>query len=138
MRKSILLICAAILSLLTHAQTYQVSFTGTGYSSTVDSVEILNLTQGTSMIVMGTDIVNFEIEDPTHIIQSGYSTDSEIQIFPNPMENSCNLQFPQTHSGLCQVSVIDVSGRIIANESKYLDSGNHTFRIAELTTASIS
>ncbi|MGC9331519.1 MAG: hypothetical protein ACP5DZ_06545 [Bacteroidales bacterium] len=100
MIKSIILIYAVTLTVLTNAQTYQVSFTGTGYSSTVDSVEICNLTQGSTLIVTGTDIVNFEIDDPNQIIQSSTNLDSEIQVFPNPMENSCNLQFPQMHSGL--------------------------------------
>ena len=39
------------------AQPYQITFTGSGLSSTVDSVEVLNLTQGTTLTLAGADIL---------------------------------------------------------------------------------
>ncbi len=40
------------------AQNYQINFTGSGQSSTVDSVKVLNLQQGTTMTLNKSDVLH--------------------------------------------------------------------------------
>jgi len=40
------------------SQDYQISFTGSGQSTTIDSIQIENLTQGTILSLNGDDVLN--------------------------------------------------------------------------------
>ncbi|MDD4149668.1 MAG: FISUMP domain-containing protein, partial [Bacteroidales bacterium] len=134
MKKENLIFVLFFVTIFANAQNFQISFTGSGFSDIVDSVEIYNFTQGTSLTVDGTDIVDFEVLDPSFIGSNYSSSDNDIKVFPNPMENGCQLEFRQYSEGLCQIFIVDIAGRIILSENKYLIQGIHKFRISELTT----
>ena len=53
----------------TYAQNYQISFTGTGGSTMVDSVKIENLSQCSNLSIAGTDTLN--LSATVGIIESG-------------------------------------------------------------------
>lgn len=93
MKKLNLIFVLFFVALFANAQTYQTTFTDSGYSNTVDIVDIYNITQGTSLTVKGTDIVNFKILDPNSIESISSFPDNGIKVFSNPMGNDCQLEF---------------------------------------------
>ena len=56
MKNLLLFLVLTVSTISIKAQDIQISFAGTGASSTVDSVKVENLTQGTSAKIKGTDI----------------------------------------------------------------------------------
>ena len=58
MKKSTLVIFFVLAMLQTQAQDYLISFAGTGGSTIVDSVQVKNLTQNTSLTLNGTDVLH--------------------------------------------------------------------------------
>lgn len=54
----IFIITAALSIVNLHAQDYFIGFTATAASTTIDSVKVENLVQGTSLTLSGTDILH--------------------------------------------------------------------------------
>jgi hypothetical protein len=58
MKKFTITIFFLFAMLNTQAQDYLISFIGTGGSTTVDSVQVKNLTQNTGLTLNGTDVLH--------------------------------------------------------------------------------
>ena len=65
------------------ALNYYIAFTGTGASTTVDSVIVQNLTKGTTVTVPSGNVLN--LSDITTAVQNPNETAENIRIYPNPI-----------------------------------------------------
>jgi len=124
----VIIIQATIIT--TGAQEYRISFAGTGASTTVDSVYVENLTQGTQVSCGGLDTLHLL----SNVGISEINTDvaSAIRIYPNPMNGSCTFQFATTHPGMATIFLCNITGQIILQEQAFLPEGNHSYLIGGL------
>ncbi len=122
---------ASLLFTIAHlqAQDYHINFTGSGESSTVDSVHVLNLTQGTSLTLKGSDILHLygSLE-----INSIFDNENRLQIYPNPMNEASKIEFYNSQTGQVSIEIFDVTGRVISTFEKQILQGYNIFEISGL------
>jgi len=133
MRKNTLLFLLIFALAKLQAQNYLISFEGSGASSTVDSVSVENLTQGTSLVVgSGTQL---QLLGPI----SSVDPDSEITgtsllVYPNPAKKDVILEFEATVNAQTNIELFDLSGRVVVKTQLFLSRGWQLFRISELNS----
>jgi uncharacterized protein (TIGR02145 family) len=111
------------------AQPYQITFTGSGLSSTVATVVVQNLTQGTTLTLAGTDILELVT---TIGISDHFITKGEILIYPNPSESTCRMEFFNKQPGDVRIELFDATGKLLLRKDEYLLEGNHSYRLGGL------
>jgi len=112
------------------AQDYQISFAGSGASSTVDTVEVTNLTQATSLTIMGTDILNLVAIVGIKQLQQNNTTG--LNIYPNPATDKINIVFETEKSGGVIIELFDVTGKNIFSTQTSLIAGVHYYSLNNL------
>jgi len=113
------------------AQNYQISFTGSGVSTTVDSVHVINLTKCTSVSLSGSDTLFLTISAGINPV---LKNSSGLTIYPNPTTSSCKLEFFNTRAGSTSIEVFELNGRKIIYETQELSGGLHIYSISGLST----
>ena len=116
----------SVLSL--RAQDYYIAFTGSGKSSTVDSVIVENLTQGTRLTLKGTDTLHL-VAGTTGIETVLGNFPDKIKFYPNPAKDQTRMQFDLTEPGETKISMYDLAGREIVQISDMLYPGRYTYLI---------
>ena len=124
------LILSMTVCLTTQAQNYKVTFSGSGENITVDSVRIHNITQNTSMLLLGPEILNL-VQFPT-IIKNFDATEDFIKVYPNPMTQNTQLEVFCTQPGEVIVQIFDISGKHILQNKKSLRPGKLIYQISGL------
>jgi uncharacterized protein (TIGR02145 family) len=113
------------------AQDYLINFTGSGLSLTVDSVIVENLTQGTSIILSGSNTLY--LKSTLSGINIKRETDNNnLHIYPNPLTIYTNIDFKTFAPGKANITLQDITGKKIVQLYSYLQKGNHSFRISDL------
>lgn len=125
--KLISLICGILFFCALSAQNYQIVFSGTGASTTVDIVQIENLTQCTSIEIGGSDILN--LVQSTGISRTSISPLSTINVYPNPAVDICFFDFDANIAGSATISISDMSGKRIFYQQKLLPKGHNIFQL---------
>lgn len=128
--KNITILLALLLTdLHAGAQDFLINFTGTGSATTVDSVRVDNLSQGTFLTMSGSDILNLKgaigIAEP----KAGLN---QIVCYPNPMVNESQIEFYAPRNGLVNITVYGASGREVINSGFNTCAGIQRFSIAGL------
>ena len=118
-----------ILSLIVQSvfsQDYLITFSGSGQSNTVESVEVKNITQQTTLTLNGTDTLLL-----TDVVGTGYlpALNHGMVIYPNPAKHASRLEFYNSSTGNTSIEVYDFSGRLLIHKSIQLDAGTHAFTI---------
>jgi len=129
MKSVLILTFLLIISQNIIAQDYQIGFTGSGQSSTVDSVLVINLEQGTSVTLMGTDVLSLI---GTVGLHEATLTDNHMSVYPNPMNESSTIEFYNPDKGLTTVRISDIAGKTLAKYNSALDKGVQGFSIQGL------
>lgn len=113
-----------------YAQNYKIDFTGSGESNTIDKVIVKNLTQDTDLEINGDDILNilFNVN-----IADINNQNSELKLYPNPMNEATNLEFNTPYKGKVKIRILDIVGKIIHIHDMKLNQGKHTFTISGLS-----
>ncbi len=129
MRKIIFVLLLMFAFICMQSQNYQIDFSGSGQSTTVDSVLVENLSQGTSLTLNGSDVL--------HLVESlGINTldyfNKHLKIYPNPMGETTNIEFYQENPGQVDITIFDATGRLIANHSRHIEQGTNTFSVTGL------
>ena len=111
------------------AQNYQISFAGTGASNTIDSVEVQDVTQCTSIsLSSGSDILNLTV---TGINELGIRNEElGLKVYPNPTTDYCIIDFEATAEGETNIELYDIAGKRIAQEQEFLIKGQHTYSLS--------
>ena len=125
---TLLMACFMIVSI--QAQNVQISFTGSGLSTTVDSVQVLNVKQGTSVTVKSSEGLN--LVGTTTDIERELNGEGSFHIFPNPMTETSGIEFSTFRESLVNIEIFDVTGKIVIRDKQQLIRGNHKFEISGL------
>jgi len=131
--KNLLFLIALFCVLKANAQDYLISFAGTGASATVSTVKVENLDAGTSLILTGDQILHLtSIATGINSIDNRQS--SELKIYPNPMTGSSILQIYPPEAGNAMISVIDMTGKPVAQFQSYLEKSLQEFRLSGINS----
>jgi len=114
----------------THAQNYQISFAGTGASTTVDSVKVENLTQCTSLNLSGDDVLQLIVSSGINELNT--STNS-MHIYPNPMTGTCSIDFEATDQCNTIFGLYDITGKRILQVQESVSKGHHTYCLSGIS-----
>ena len=123
-----LLILLVISGLNLQAQDYYITFSGSGVSSTIDSVKVENLTQGTKLTLKGTDILHL-VKGTTGIETISGIVPGKIKFYPNPMKDQARMEFDLPEPGETMISMFDPAGREIEDTRDFLPPGRQTYLI---------
>jgi uncharacterized protein (TIGR02145 family) len=110
-----------------HAQDYLINFTGTGASSTVDSVKVQNLSQCTSLTLSGSDTLN--LNATTGVEKDGNPYESNLTVYPNPSPGYCSFDFKAIAGGNVHIGLYDLTGKAVLQQEEFLSSGQYEFRL---------
>jgi len=130
MKKSTIVIFFIFAFLQTQAQDYLISFACTGGSTTVDSVQVRNLTQNTSLTLHGIDVLHLMLV--FGINPAIESINGNLFIYPNPIKESGFVDFETALPGIATLEVCDITGKQIAQTQINLPAGQHTFSLSGL------
>jgi len=119
-------------ALQTFAQVYTISFTGSGESATVESVEAQNVTQGISTTVPSGDVLVLNVNTALNPL-SAYS--NGMQISSNSAAGTSTVSFYAKQAGNARISVYSMDGRKIASLSQNLLKGTNSFQVSLRTGA---
>jgi len=120
------------IALKTNAQNYQITFAGTGAGTTVDSVQVENLTQCTSLNLSGSDILH--LTAPAGINELNTVADNTVHIYPNPMTGNCSVDFEATAQGKTTLELYDITGKRILQVQELLSKGHHTYSLSGISS----
>ena len=133
MRKSTLLFLLICALAKLQAQNYLITFAGNGSSATVDSVNVENLTQGSSLTVGSGNQLQLlgavSVADQNEIKKG-----SALNIFPNPAKEEVLITFEATAMANANISVTDLAGKQIAKANAFFTRGRHALRISGLNS----
>jgi uncharacterized protein (TIGR02145 family) len=117
-------------TLQTFAQVYTISFTGSGESTTVESVEAQNVTQGISTTVPSGDVLVLNVTTALKPL-SAYS--DGMQITSNSATGTSTVSFYAKQAGNARISVYGMDGRKLATLSQNLQKGTNSFQVSSRT-----
>ncbi len=127
MKNIAFLLITLLATISVHAQDFQISFTGSGLSGTVDSVQVKNLTQDTNITLLGSDILNLVQVLGTDKPQS---LNSELSIYPNPVKETSVIEFYSTQNEDVNLEIYDVLGRTLVSQTGNVRPGKNSFEIS--------
>jgi len=112
-----------------YAQDYLITFSGSGQSTTVETIEVKNIAQQNTLTLNGTDTLLL-----TDVVGTGDkpALSQGMIVYPNPANHSSRLEFYNSSAGNTRVEIYDFSGRLIIHKSMQLVGGSHTFAISGL------
>lgn len=116
---------------LLQAQNYQINFTGSGQSAFVDSIQVKNLTQGTTLSLNGSDVLYLV---GTVGINTLTANEKPIKLFPNPMVASTVIEFVHANTGPVCIEIFNEMGVLIMKHSRQIQQGTQRYEISGLNT----
>lgn len=125
MKRNIVFLVFIMFSLTIYGQDIIINFTGEGASANVDIVEIVNLSNCTSIEVQGNSSLNLS-DYSTIVEEPGIFESNLIQTYPNPFENFINIKFYVKESDKVKISVSDIAGKTVAEYNREMISGMHS------------
>lgn len=106
-------------------QNYQISFTGSGQSNTIETIEVKNIDQGTSIMLAGNDVLQLDGVLGLNTINTKFN---EMLVYPNPTNESSRIEF-YSNSGTVNIELFDFSGKKLAGKTETLQDGMHIFSV---------
>jgi uncharacterized protein (TIGR02145 family) len=113
------------------AQDFKISFAGKGESSSVDTVNVENLTQGTNMALGGSEILHL-VGTSTGLNPLPVNADKAFHIYPNPMTEESTIEFVAIESGIAYIEIFDISGRRVGTVQNRLQIAVHSYIVSGL------
>lgn len=113
------------------AQDYLITFEGSGESTTVSSVIVSNLTQGTEIEMDGSKVLHL-VAVLTDVEPISDSKTAGVVFYPNPMKDYTKMLFTLTEPSETIITFYDLSGKKILIEQDFLMAGPHTYKIEGL------
>lgn len=124
MKRLLILGVSLLTAILMFGQEIQVTFTGTGETEFVDSVTAVNMSTGEELTLPGNEILYLT---STSSIINIIDQEADLHLYPNPFGNRSKVTISQRVAELVQISIQDLSGRMLFINDQYLDCGKHTF-----------
>jgi len=129
MKKISLSLVFSFMVFVLFAQDYTLSFVPTGAASSIHSISVLNYTQVTGTQLQYGDQLRL-LGSLTNINEQ--SIDYELSIYPNPSTEETKVNYDCTNNGVCNISVIDLTGKKVVSFSKSIEVGTHELVVSGL------
>jgi len=117
-----------LLPFKTVALNYTITFTGTGASTTVNSVIVQNLTKGTSVTVPAGNVLN--LSDVATAVEQFDEINETIRVYPASADGKSMVLFFAKQAGSTQLNAFSLDGRKVAGISTDLQAGSNTFELS--------
>lgn len=111
------------------SQDYLITFSGTGGSSSVETVLVQNLTQGTTLTIAGSDTLRLL---SSMGIFSRENQTIPMRLYPNPALRDATLTFQMAVPNQVDIALHSASGKPVCRYSGSLPQGQHTFSLQVL------
>ena len=118
----------ACISIPANAFDYNITFTGSGASTTVDSVVVQNLSKGKQVTVPSG--LQFRLTELNSGINEINSIANLAFVYPNPMTGNATYTFTAKYAGKTQISVFRLDGRKVTALDADLQQGKNSFQLA--------
>lgn len=116
------------ISIPAKAFDYNITFTGSGASTTVDSVVVQNLSKSTQVTVHGG--TQLRLTDVISGINELHSIADLAFVYPNPITGNATYTFTAKYAGKTQIAIFGLDGRKVAGLDADLQQGNNSFLLA--------
>ncbi len=133
MKKNLIILVLIFAITKLYGQNY-FEITFDGESVLPETVIIENLTQGTDVEMTGTDVLHLILE--SHTVSQMEMDSKELAIFPNPMEQTCNIEFLNAKQGNVSIRLYSITGKQIQNYSNVFSKGNHSLTLTGVDAGS--
>ena len=103
----------------------ELTFAARGDATTVETVEVENLTRGVSVSLKGTDIL--VLKEPSAGVQTVENAIiyTEPKIYPNPAYDNGTMVFDTPQSGMVTITVTDLGGKLMTRADFIVEKGRH-------------
>ena len=115
------------------AQDFKIGFTGTGETTSVDTVKVENLTQGKSISLSGDEVLHL-MGTVTRLNPVPGNANKALNLYPNPFADYSTIEFVATSPGITIIELFDITGKRVAEAQNRLTTGSHTYRVTGLPT----
>ncbi len=132
MKTSIFLLSIFLVALNLHSQNYEITFTGSGASPSVEHVKVVYLSKGDTLDISGSDVLR--LVRSTTQINSSLPGDNGLMVYPNPIRDESRISFYSSSAGVVNLEVFDIAGKLIVKNRQYLPSGNQNYSLSGLST----
>jgi len=122
--KYLLFLLVVFCSLHTKAQTYSISFSGSGLSA----VKVQNLTTGVIVDVPAGDVLLLSVI--TGIPEVSNMKSSGLKVYPNPITDKSTMVLLPPLAGDAIISVCDMTGKVLTQYNGYLENYAQEFSLS--------
>jgi len=129
MKKITLLFMLFFAIVSTNAQNYLISFAATGASTTLDSIKTENLTQSTSLTILGGDVLHLS---GTVGINELTINEEMIKVSPNPMQEKAEISFYAKQAGNTSLFIYEISGKKVLQTNANHTKGIQKYQVSGL------
>ena len=113
---------------LAYHYTATITFTGTGASTTIDSVTVQNLTKRTKLTVPAGNVL-YLTDTPTNLDQLG-ANDETIHVYPTSADGKHTVSFFARRAGTTQINTYSLDGIKVAGINSNFEEGSNTFELS--------
>ena len=111
-----------------YAFNYTISFTAGGVTTSVGSVQVQNLTKGTTVTVPEGNTLT--LTDQLTAVDTPVANPAGIQIAQNTSTGTSTLTFYADQAGNAQVAAYALDGRKVVGQTTRLEAGYHSFELS--------
>jgi len=109
------------------SSSYFISFTGSGESTSLDSVKVMNLFKGTQVTVPSGSIL--ELSDGFSAVNNLFSTNELTSVYPNPTFDFATYSFFANNAGKIQIEVIGMDAKSITKFETNILQGKNALKV---------
>lgn len=113
------------------AQDYKINFTIEGDTKTPDKIIVKNITQGTEIELLGTDVLH--LTEITTGIPTEENKQGELKVYPNPVTDFAIIEFYNPEVGVVNIEAYNILGTKVLHHSANLPIGTNLFKITGLS-----
>lgn len=130
MRKILFFIFSVVFYGSLYAQPFEISFSGSGASTQIDSVKVSNLNLNSTLLLSGNDILVLDqLLGQNSEVMAGHK---EIKVFPNPFSQYCFVSFKAASESKTMVEISGTDGKTILKSEYLFASENAQCKIENL------
>ncbi len=118
------------------SQDYEITFSAYADSNVIDSVNIYNVSQQSSMLIPGGATLHL-VGAMTSIIAET-SRQNYFELYPNPTDGISFLNYYCNQSSDVIISVFDLTGKLIVRNRQVVNKGKSVFEISGLSSGAYS